>query len=137
MNARSLFAPGSANGWRGRMFAERRARWRESGERHHAPHAAIEPFAPALLVAMFDGGLRVVGPAREYAYRVEAHGQTVRLNAETWFWYAMDGTAEGVGFYELWAWRFGLPVEDAHAEMWATINAEAEAACAAAPKKAG
>lgn len=128
-----LIGPDSRNLWRGRAFAVRQKAWRtEGGERYNAPHSDIEPFAPAVLAAMFDSGVRIVGPVREYAYRVEPYGQTVRINVENWRWYVCDGTAEGRGLYELWAWRFALTVERAHAELWATLNAAADkerAAC--------
>ena len=119
----SLFAPQPHAKARGQRFAERRAAWRENA-RHYARHADIEPVAPAVLAAMFDRGVRIEGPVREYAYRVDAVGQSVRLNVENWRWYCLDGTAEGRGLYELWAWRFDLPVEEAHAELWATINGD-------------
>lgn len=110
------------NARRGRAFAAHRTRWARS-RRHYGPHADIEPHVAVLVAAMFDRAVRVVGPAREYAYRVEVTGQTVRLNADNWRWVALDGTAEGKGLFELWAWRFGVPVEDAWHQVWLTVSA--------------
>lgn len=123
MSLKGLFATDRLNARRGEVFAERRDHWRRFGVRHHADHAQVEPFAPELIARMFDSGVRIVGPVREYAYRDEEHGQTVRLNVETWHWYACDGTAEGRGLYELWAWRFDVSVAWACAAMFVAAQA--------------
>lgn len=122
-----ILDPIPANVARSQRFVERRRAWRAAGVRYHARHAALEPYAPAILAAMFDRAVRVVSPAREYAYRLTDTGQTVRLNVDNWHWHCLDGTADGRGLYELWAWRWDIPVEDAHAELWATINRAFEA----------
>jgi len=135
MIPRGLFETAPTNAWRGRMFLVYQRRWRGRTAKHYAPHAEVEPHTRAIIAAMFDSAVRIVGPVREYAYRIEATGQTVRLNAETWRWTALDGTAEGRGLYELWAWRWGVPVEEAHSGMWAMVNAAPRAA-AADPERA-
>lgn len=123
---------------RGRAFYTHQRRWRSRTAKHYARHAEVEPHTRSIIAAMFDSAVRIVvnspsdpnvniWPVREYAYRVKATGQTVRLNAETWQWRVLDGTAEGRGLYELWAWRFGVSVEEAHTGIWAWINSAADA----------
>lgn len=116
-----LLDPSPENVRRGRAFAAHQARWQRT-RRFYGPHAEAESHTAAAISAMFDGAVRIVGPAREYAYRVEDTGQTVRLNADNWRWHALDGTAEGRGLYELWAWRFGVPVEDAYHLFWLHVS---------------
>lgn len=108
---------------RAARFKDRQARWRAIGR--PIAHAEVEAAAPAILACMFDHALAIVGPAREYAYRADT-GQTVRLNIENWRWTAMDGTAEGRGLYELWAWRFDMPVSRAAYQIRACMRAAAE-----------
>lgn len=111
---------------RGQVFAAHCREWRKRQWRHYAAHKQIEPYAPAILAAMFDRGVRIVGPVREYAYSSPIT-PTVRMTIDPaankpWFWVASDGSADGRGLYELWAWRFGVPVTQAAEEIWQTIN---------------
>lgn len=105
---------------RGQRFKDRQSRWRTV--RRPIPHAEAERIAPAVLAALFTNAVRVVGPVREYAYRTEL-GQTVRLRVDNWHWYALDGTAQGRGLYELWAWVYDMPVSRAAHEIRKTAPA--------------
>lgn len=107
--------------------------WQRSDRRFYARHAALEPYAPAILAACFDGAAQVVGqPA--YYYRWEEWGQTVCLNVSTWRWHTTDGTTDGHGLYELWAWRWGLDIPHAATELWIIVNDTADR-LAAAPRR--
>jgi hypothetical protein len=114
---------------RAHRFAERRRRWRSRSMGVYAKHADLEPYAHIILASMFDRALRIVGPGRCYALSA-ADVPTVRLNndpagAKPWFWYTAGGCAEGRGIYELWAWRFDIPVCLAAEEIWTTIHSGA------------
>jgi len=118
--------PDPANVRRGRAFAAHRERWK-ANRVHYGPHCEAIPHTGTAIAALFDSAVRIVGPPHQYAYRLEETGQTVRLNAETWRWHTVDGTAEGRGLYELWAWRFQMPVEDAYHAFWLHVANPAKA----------
>lgn len=108
---------------RGRAFLTRRAAWRARTQRIYARHADLEPFAPLVLAECFDGAVKVLEVPPAYGLRVEGWGASVSLTAEpgNWRWFVADGTAEGRGLYELWAWRFQVPVDVAADEIWALV----------------
>jgi hypothetical protein len=124
--ANPVTAPYPINDARGRVFTAHCRAWRNRQWRHYAPHKDLEPYAPAILAAMFDRALRVVGPIRVYAYSTpitpSVHLTVDPNGSKPWAWFAMDGSAGGRGLYELWAWRFGVPVTQAAEEIWQTIN---------------
>lgn len=113
-------------------FRERQRRWRSWAQRIYPRHAAIEAHAPLLMGWLFDGAERVAGSVmREYHLTAEEPFFFVRLNGDAraskrWSWIAPShDLAEGRGFYELWAFRFDMPVSDAAVEIWTIIRAGA------------
>lgn len=112
---------------RGRAFLTRRDAWRAGTQRIYARHAGLEPFAPLVLAACFDSAVKALEQPPVYGLRVDEWGASISLTAEAgnWRWGVADGTAEGRGLYELWAWRFQVPVDVAAAEIWALIAQDA------------
>jgi hypothetical protein len=124
-SARALLAPHPAAVERGQRFAKRREAWRSDTQRHYGRHAQIEPHAPKILAHMFDRVVAIVGPSRAYAFK--SHDtETVFMNGENWRWHTMLGTAEGRGLYELWAWRYDIPIPLAGCEIFALVNDRGE-----------
>lgn len=122
--ARGFLAPPEPAAQRGRRFVARRDAWRTCAQRFHARHLHLEPHAPRILAAMFDRALAEVGPTRSYILQAAGIAEHVRLNGETWRWHTSGGTCDGRGFYELWAWRFDIPVHHAAADLRALCFAE-------------
>lgn len=110
---------------RGLRFIRRRNAWRREPQRHYGRHAQIEPHAPKILAFMFDRALVVRGPCRVYAFKVDGL-ETVFMNGESWLWHTALGTAEGRGLYELWSWRFDVPVHVAASQVFALLNERAD-----------
>jgi hypothetical protein len=100
-------------------FLSARSQWRGGTARFYARHIEVEAFAAQVLGVMFDAAERLESPAREYLYTARALGAAVRVNVDNWHWFVRDGSADGRGLYELWAWRFSVSIEQAHAEIWA------------------
>jgi hypothetical protein len=129
----SLFAPQPASIARAARFKERQRAWQSMDRKFYPLHASLEPYAPAILAACFDGAAQVVGrPA--YYYRSEDLGQTIAVHVENWRWHALDGTTDGRGLYEIWAWRWDLEIPRAATELWCILN-EAQDQADATPKR--
>jgi hypothetical protein len=120
---RGSFDPAPESVARGRAFMARRDAWRAGPQKIYARHADLEPFVPIVLAACFDAAVKELSEPPVYALRVDDWGASVRLTAEpgNWRWLVPDGTAQGRGLYELWAWRFQVPVDVAAAEIWALV----------------
>lgn len=120
---KSPFAIPDVAAHRGDRYSRRRTIWRSGPQRYYPRHASIETHAAKLLPMMFDNALLEVGAS--YALRAEELAETVKLNADNWQWHTIRGTAEGRGLYELYAWRFDVPVETAAIEILNILFSEA------------